>query len=143
MHQQVHLFLSVSKLFDQRAVCNNGCKYDGNHRQQFDEDVDCRTGGILEWVTNGIANNSSFVVIRAFAAQVICFDVFLRIVPSTAGVGHHDCQNETGNGCACQHTGNTNYAHEQTNDNRNNDCQIAGRTISCRADLVQRSTQLL
>ena len=104
-------------------MCNNCCEYDGNHRQQFDEDVDCWAGGVLEWVTNGIANNSSLVVIGAFAAVVASFDVLLSVIPCTAGVGHHDSQNETGNGCTCEHTGYTDNTQQQTNDNRNNDCQ--------------------
>ena len=63
------------------------------------------------------------MVVRTFAAVVASFDVFLSVIPSTTGVGHHNCQNETGNSSTCQHTSYTNNAHDQTNDNWNNDSQ--------------------
>ena len=70
------VFWSIKRyLFDQREVSNNCCKYDGNHGEQFDQNVDSWTGCILEWVTNGIANNSCFMVVRTFAAVVASFDV--------------------------------------------------------------------
>ena len=47
------------ELYDQRR------KYDGDHRQQLDEDVDRRAGGILEGIAYGVAHDSSLVLIGA------------------------------------------------------------------------------
>ena len=77
-------------------------EYDGNGGAELDKDVEGGAGGILERIANGVANNSSLVLVAALAAVVAALDVLLGIVPSAAGVGHEYCNSETGYGNAGQ-----------------------------------------
>ena len=43
-------------------------KHGGDDRHELDENVDGRTGGILEGITDRIADDSSLVSLRALAA---------------------------------------------------------------------------
>ena len=77
---------------------------EGNDAHELDEDVDRRTGCILERITDRITDDSSFVGIATFAAIVSAFDVFLRVIPSTTRVRHKDGENDTGDHDADEHT---------------------------------------
>ncbi len=49
-----------------------------------------RTGSVLERIAYRIADNSGLVGFTAFSAVRTALDVFLRIIPCAAGVGHHN-----------------------------------------------------
>ena len=72
-------------------------EYDGNNGHQFDEDVQGRTGGILERIADGVADDGVFMRLGAFAAEVSVFNVFLCVIPGATGVGHGNCHQNTGN----------------------------------------------
>ncbi len=71
-------------------VNNNFGEDDGDHREEFNKDVDGGAGGILKGVANGIADDGGFVGFRVFAAEVAGFNVFFGVVPDAAGVSHKD-----------------------------------------------------
>ena len=56
---------------------------DGDHRHQFDEDVQRRTGGILEGIADGVADDSGVVAGGVLAAEITLLDKLLGIVPGT------------------------------------------------------------
>ena len=68
--------------------------HQGDHRHQLDQDVQARSGSILEGIADGIADHGRFVGLGAFATVVARFDIFFGVVPRTTGVGlenrHHD-----------------------------------------------------
>ena len=76
------------------------CHHDAHHRHQLDEDIERRTGCILEWVAHGVANDTSLMGKRALASEGTFLDVLLGIVPGTACVGHEHSQCEA----TCQTT---------------------------------------
>lgn len=61
---------------------------DGHHRHELDEDVQARTGSVLERVAHGVAHHGGTVYLAALPAEITFFDIFLGIVPGTTGVGH-------------------------------------------------------
>ena len=88
--------LSCFISLQQAANCQEQRReYQRYNCHQLDQDVDGRAGSILEGVTNGITDNGCCVCIRAFTAVVAFFNVLLRIVPFTAGIGHEDSHHNT------------------------------------------------
>ena len=69
----------------------------GNHREEFNKNIDGWARGILERVAHCIADHGRLVLIAALAAMVPGLDVFLGIVPRAAGVRHKDRKNKSGN----------------------------------------------
>jgi len=65
----------------------------GQDGGQLDQNVEGRTRGILQWVTDGITDNGSLVFFRTLLLgdtvvdQFASFNVFLGIIPSTTSVG--------------------------------------------------------
>ena len=100
--------------------------YDRYHRHEFDEDVERRTGGVFEGIAYGIAYNGCFVYLAAFAAEMSFFDVFLRVIPCTARVGHEDSQNEAGREATDKQTKNTGDTENETGNDGGYDCQNRG-----------------
>ena len=45
-------------------------KHDGDHADQFDQDINGRTRRILEWVADRIAYNGSFMIVASFAVEM-------------------------------------------------------------------------
>ena len=82
----------------QGIVHDQPCEHDGNHAQELDEDVDGRAGGILEGIAHGVAHHAGLVAVTALAAVIAGLDIFLGIVPRTAGVGHVDGHEEACDG---------------------------------------------
>ena len=92
----------------------------GHHTHELHEDVERRASRILEGVAHGVADNSSVVCFRTLGVHgtvnlglvATVLEGFLGIVPSATGVGHEDCQGNTGDGhssqqsteCFCAHT---------------------------------------
>jgi len=75
---------------DQGILKNKGSKNNGHHGHKFDKDIDARAGCILKRVSDGIPDNAGLVGRRTLSAVIALFDVFLGIIPSAAGIGHHN-----------------------------------------------------
>jgi hypothetical protein len=58
-------------------------------RRELDDRVHSDGRGVLEWITNGIANDASCVQRRALLLE-LDFDELLGVVPSTTGVCHEE-----------------------------------------------------
>lgn len=89
-----------------------------NDRQKLDKDVDSRAGGILKGIAYGVAHNGSFVAIAALSAVVSRFDVFLGIVPGTAGITHKYCNEESGYSCTGKQSDNSVGSENESYNNR-------------------------
>src|SRR5205823_14746595 len=104
-----------------RSLCCSSCyelrvqehvqrsQHQGNRAEQLDQYVERWTGGILEGITNGIANHTGLMRLALLTqdggigveainhltsrihAQVTCLDVLLRIVPGAAAVVQDGC----------------------------------------------------
>ena len=103
-------------------------EYDGYHGYQLDQDVDRRSGCILERVADGVADYGSFVVVAALAAEVTCFDVLLGVVPGTARVSHEDSHYETGYSSSAEHSDYSETAQDTSCNDRSCD------SYACRKD---------
>ena len=70
-------------------------RHDGH---ELDQDVQRRTGGVLERVTDGVADHGCGVgfvaLLRAF--DVVLLNGLLRVVLSATGVGHEEGHQHTG-----------------------------------------------
>ena len=86
---------------------------DGDHVHQFDEDVQGRSGGVLEGVADGVPDDGGLVGIGAFAAVLAGFDEFLGVVPGAAGVGHEDGDGVAGAQAADEQTEHATDIEEQ------------------------------
>src|SRR5881397_4431984 len=58
--------------------------HQGDRREQFHQDVQRRSGGILERVADRVADDGRFVRRTSFAAEIAGLDEFLRVVPGAA-----------------------------------------------------------
>src|SRR5438093_13559497 len=58
--------------------------HQGDRREQFHQDVQRRSGGILERVADRVADDGRFVRRTSFAAEIAGLDEFLRVVPYAA-----------------------------------------------------------
>ena len=79
-------------------------EHDGNDGHELDQNVQRRTGGVLERVADGVANDGSIVSLVALlgAGNVVLLDGFLGVVPGTAGVGHEEGHEHTGHQGPCE-----------------------------------------
>src|SRR5690606_35749091 len=75
-------------------------KQERQNRNHLDQNVQRRTGGILEWIAYGIADNGSLVSGRAFelALYQALLDELLGIVPGAAGVRHEHSEQHSHDG---------------------------------------------
>ena len=51
-----------------------------------------RSGGVLEWIANGISDHGGFMVIGPFTAKITFFNILLGVIPGTATVTHEQRQ---------------------------------------------------
>ncbi len=89
------------------------CHHNANHRHELDEDVEGRTRGVFERITNSVTNNGGLVSKGAFTSKVAFFDHLLGIIPSSTSICHKDSEREaTGESTDQQtkDTSNTQYA---------------------------------
>ena len=98
----------------------------GEDGHQLDENVQGRARGVLERITDSVADDARLVGVRLLATvNLFVFDVLLGVVPSTASVGHHDGKHETrGNGTS-EETTERLGADEQTDRDRGHDGEDA------------------
>ena len=59
---------------------------DGNHAHEFDEDVQGRAGSVFEGITNCVTHDGGVVIERVLTSEMAVLDIFLGVVPSTAGI---------------------------------------------------------
>ena len=78
--------------------------YDAHHRHEFDEDIQRRTGSILERIAHSIAHDGSLVMLATLAAETALLDHLLRIIPGTARIGHEHSQRKSGCQSASEQT---------------------------------------
>src|SRR6267142_3848045 len=84
---------------------------EGDRRQQLDQDMQRRSGGVLEWIADGVADDRRLVRLRALAddpairLEQARFDVLLGVVPGAAAVVHDRGQQDAGDGADHQERG--------------------------------------
>ena len=114
-------------MLSEQTVCSEqSCENSGNNGHELDKDVDGRTGGILERIADGVADNGCLVGIGALAAVVAFLNVLLCVIPCAACVGHEHCHHNAGNEGACEQTCKSGGAKDETDRQRSNNCHDAG-----------------
>jgi hypothetical protein len=104
----------------------------GQDGGQFNQNVEGRSGGILQWITDGITDNGSLVFFRTLllgdttVQKFAGFDVFLGIIPGTTSVGTGDSHLDTRDQSTGQQTSNSLRAEEETNTDGSKDDQTTG-----------------
>ena len=94
----------------------------GEDGHELDENVQGRARGVLERITDSVADDARFVRFRLLATvNLFVFDVLLGVVPSTTGVGHHDGEHETRRDGTGEETTEALGADEQTDGDRGHD----------------------
>mmetsp|Transcript_15694 Transcript_15694/g.39782 ORF Transcript_15694/g.39782 Transcript_15694/m.39782 type:complete len:631 (-) Transcript_15694:526-2418(-) len=79
-----------------RVRVEEGCKHEALHRHQLHDDVQRRSGGVLERIADGVSRHRRLVRLRSLGSErrrVVArasLDVLLRVVPRSSGVGHGD-----------------------------------------------------
>ena len=58
----------------------SGCYY-ADHTHEFDQDIETRTTGVLERISDRISDHSSLVCFGSFTSVRTSFDILLRIIP--------------------------------------------------------------
>ena len=85
---------------------------------ELHDNVESRTGGVLERITDGVTNNGGLVDVGSLALELGIrgglLNVLLGIVPGTTGVGHGDGQLHRGDERSDEKTGNGSNAEEDT-----------------------------
>ena len=72
-----------------------GQEDEADDRHELDQDVERRTGGVLEGIADRVADDRSLVGVAALAAHVATFDTLLGVVPGAARVRHEDRLHDT------------------------------------------------
>src|SRR5690606_23401711 len=74
---------------------------EGDCAHHLDQQVEGWSRGVLEWISNSVADNRSVVSLGTLAAEsVFELNVLLGIVPRAAGVGHHDGKHRARANCS-------------------------------------------
>src|SRR5574344_2321876 len=110
------LRLIVETIFLMRFVgleqmpCNGDSRHDDtDHRHQFDQDVETRTGCIFKWISDCISNDCCLMAFRTLSSEVSFLDHFFCVIPGPTGVCHEYRKHET-----C-----TQSSGQQSHDSRN------------------------
>ena len=89
--------------------------------------VDGRAGGVLERVTDGVADDRRLVGGRSLAAVVAVLDQLLGVVPGAARVGQEDGHQGAGADRAGEEAGQRRHAEAEADGDGGQDGQDAGR----------------
>jgi len=104
-----------------------------DRRQQLDQDMQARAGGVFERIAQGIAHNCGLVRIGTFAAAFVlpALDELLGVVPSATAVIEERCHQDASDRAdhqECRHRFRTDAEHteNETDGDRHGDCEKAG-----------------
>src|SRR4029453_1973995 len=89
--------------------------------------VDRRAGGVLERVTDGVADDGRGVGVGTLAAVLAVLDHLLRVVPGATGVGQEDGHQGAGTDRTGQVAGQRTDAEAEADRDRRHDRQQTGR----------------
>ncbi|CAB4643668.1 unannotated protein [freshwater metagenome] len=107
---------------------DHGGKHQQRHKvHHLDERVECWASGVLEWIANRVADDSSLMGFRTLAAFVAIFDVLLGVVPCATCVGQevgHELTSHDRGGKECTKCKVTNA---ETDDDGRKDCEKCRR----------------
>src|SRR5215472_11349026 len=101
-------FVCLGRGLLEEEWCENEC----DCREQFDEDVQRRPGGVLEGIADGVADDGGLVCVGALAAVLSGFDELLGVVPGAAAVVHQHREQDAGNCSNHQQTGHSSRSAE-------------------------------
>ena len=76
-----NLCASVFQMSEQAPRNGETRHDDGNHAHQLHENVEARSGRVLERVAHGVAYHGGTMHFASLSAEVAFFYIFLRIVP--------------------------------------------------------------
>ena len=61
----------ASARLEQMEACDQAGEHDGDHREELDEDVDGRAGGILERIAHSITDNGSLMPCLLYTSRCV------------------------------------------------------------------------
>ena len=119
--------VSAGKKLQQAAdLDEHGSEDDRHDGHKLDEDVDRGTGGVLERVADGIADDGGLMRVRAFAAVRAALDILLCVIPRAAGIGHVYGEQDAGDEGASEQTAERGRAEQDADKQRADDREEAG-----------------
>ena len=74
----------------------DGNDEDGDDVDDFDHGINRRAGGVFVGIADGITSDGGGMGEGSFASVISFFDIFLGVVPGSAGGGHGDSDKEAG-----------------------------------------------
>ena len=98
----------------------------GHDSHQLHENVEGRTRGILERITDRVADDTGLVGARSLATEVALLNVLLGVIPGTTRVGGGDGHLHTGDQTTGEHARQGLGTHEETDDDGRQHHQHAG-----------------
>ena len=107
----------------------HGSEDDRHDGHELDEDIDRGTGGVLERVADGVADDGGLMRVRAFAAVRAALDILLCVIPRAAGVGHVYGEQDAGDEGACEQTAERGGAEQNADEQRADDRGDAALTV--------------
>ena len=99
---------------------------DRNRRAELDQNVQRRTGGILEGVTHGIPDNGRLVALGPLASKVALLNVLFCIIPGASGIAHKYGHSKTCDRDPAKESYDSLAAQDQSGEDGNNDCKKRG-----------------
>mmetsp|Transcript_22080 Transcript_22080/g.54564 ORF Transcript_22080/g.54564 Transcript_22080/m.54564 type:complete len:615 (-) Transcript_22080:38-1882(-) len=95
------------------------------HRHELHDNVQGRSGGILERISDGVTNNGGLVDVRSLALELrvgrLLLNVLLGVIPCTSRVRHGDGELDRGNQRTDQKTRDGTDTKEDTSQERSED----------------------
>jgi len=106
---------------------DDGCDGKGHHGHELDENIEGRSGGVLEGITDGVSDDAGLVSGGTLSsAGTVDLDVLLGVVPGASGVGHHDGHHHAGCDGSTEHANEALGADEESNDKGREDGPESG-----------------
>ena len=78
----------MAKVLKQAPRYSKSCHHNTYHAHQLNQNVEAGARSILKGVTNGVANDGSFVCRTTLATKVAFFNEFLCVVPCATCICH-------------------------------------------------------
>ena len=109
-------FLPVFLVFHERS------DNETDHAHELDQNVEGRSRGVLERISNGISNDTGLVCFGSLSTSgSFDFDVLLRVIPGSSSVGHHNGKHHSRDDRSSQKSGQAGGSNEETNSDRRQD----------------------